>query len=217
MKAYSTAIFDCDGVILDSNSIKTEAFREALKVEPTELVDEFINYHKKNGGVSRYEKISYYFTSIAPVSNKREMIEKTLHEYGEICRSSLKAANFIPGVEEILAQHVERGISNYVVSGGDEEELVTIFNEKGIDGFFKKICGSPCSKIQNMEILRKSSVLKYPVVFFGDAESDYKCAARFDCEFVLIYGASEWAGWQEKIQKHYYRDFSHFRVPSSDV
>ena len=31
MKRYKSLIFDCDGVILNSNKIKTEAFRKILK------------------------------------------------------------------------------------------------------------------------------------------------------------------------------------------
>ena len=36
---YDFAVFDCDGVILDSNEIKTQAFRESLPGQPDELVE----------------------------------------------------------------------------------------------------------------------------------------------------------------------------------
>ena len=58
---YDFFIFDCDGVILESNKLKSDAFSEALPNEPSHLVEEFISYHKNNGGVSRYEKFKYYF------------------------------------------------------------------------------------------------------------------------------------------------------------
>ena len=46
MKKYKSLIFDCDGVILNSNKIKTEAFRKILQKYNQNAVDEFINYHK---------------------------------------------------------------------------------------------------------------------------------------------------------------------------
>ena len=66
---YDYFIFDCDGVIINSNEIKNEAFREVLKDENGNLVIDFINYHQQNGGVSRYEKNFYIITKIS--KNKR--------------------------------------------------------------------------------------------------------------------------------------------------
>ena len=48
LQAYDFLIFDCDGVILDSNSIKSEAFRYSLKVYPTDAVDELMDFHHQN-------------------------------------------------------------------------------------------------------------------------------------------------------------------------
>ena len=64
-KKYKTIIFDCDGVILNSNKLKTEAFKETLSNYKKELVDEFISYHESNGGISRYEKIRYFVEELS--------------------------------------------------------------------------------------------------------------------------------------------------------
>ena len=64
MKKYKSLIFDCDGVILNSNQIKTDAFKKVLKKYNTNAVDEFITYHRKNGGVSRYIKIENFLKNI---------------------------------------------------------------------------------------------------------------------------------------------------------
>ena len=58
---YDYLIFDCDGVILDSNRLKSKAFAYALPGEPIQLVQAFVDYHQKRGGISRYEKFSHYF------------------------------------------------------------------------------------------------------------------------------------------------------------
>ena len=62
--------FDCDGVILDSNSIKTKAFRETLNNEKEELVDLFIDYHQKNQGIDRFKKLDFFFNEIKKLYQK---------------------------------------------------------------------------------------------------------------------------------------------------
>ena len=49
-------IFDFDGVICDSNSIKTSCLKKAVKNINSKAADEFEKHHKKNGGISRYFK-----------------------------------------------------------------------------------------------------------------------------------------------------------------
>jgi beta-phosphoglucomutase-like phosphatase (HAD superfamily) len=51
MVSYSCAIFDCDGVILDSNPVKIDAFRVALADEDPALVEALIAEHRRTGGV----------------------------------------------------------------------------------------------------------------------------------------------------------------------
>ena len=49
---YRTIIFDCDGVILDSNELKTDSFIQLLDNQPKKVINTFISYHKKNGGIT---------------------------------------------------------------------------------------------------------------------------------------------------------------------
>ena len=53
-------IFDFDGVLVESNHIKTEAFKELFQDYPQHL-DEIVKYHVLNGGLSRYIKIQYIY------------------------------------------------------------------------------------------------------------------------------------------------------------
>ena len=49
-------ILDFDGVILDSVNIKTEAFKEIFNRESKVIQNKIVNYHLKNGGISREKK-----------------------------------------------------------------------------------------------------------------------------------------------------------------
>ena len=79
MKKYKSLIFDCDGVILNSNKIKTESFRKILKNFDTCAIQEFIDYHENNGGLSRYIKLDYFLSNILPkyseiAANKEDLL-----------------------------------------------------------------------------------------------------------------------------------------------
>ena len=52
--------FDFDGVLVESSNIKTDAFRRLFSDYP-DKVDELVEYHKKNMGISRYVKFQYFY------------------------------------------------------------------------------------------------------------------------------------------------------------
>ena len=56
-----TILWDFDGVILDSMSVRDWGFRNIFKDYAEEQVSELITYHRINGGLSRYVKIRYFY------------------------------------------------------------------------------------------------------------------------------------------------------------
>ena len=59
LKSYKNLIFDCDGIILNSNKIKTEAFKEVVSHYGDNAAEELVKFHVMNGGISRYEKFKF--------------------------------------------------------------------------------------------------------------------------------------------------------------
>ena len=85
LKSYKNLIFDCDGIILNSNKIKTEAFKEVVYHYGNEAAEELVKFHVMNGGISRYEKFNYFFETIASNHNidKNSInVEKLIENYG---------------------------------------------------------------------------------------------------------------------------------------
>ena len=72
IQEYKSIIFDCDGVILNSNKIKTKAFRKASFTFGDKASRSLENYHLKNGGVSRYAKFDYFLKNIVPINSKKK-------------------------------------------------------------------------------------------------------------------------------------------------
>ena len=102
ISAYQIAVFDCDGVILDSNQIKSEAFAYALPDDPPELVKKFVQYHKENWGVSRYLKFEHYFKNIRKQAEYSEAMNAALNRYSFYSRNGLMQCREIPGIRSLL-------------------------------------------------------------------------------------------------------------------
>ena len=54
--------WDFDGVIIDSMPIREFGFRRIFKDFNKEKVELLTDFHRENGGLSRFFKIRYFFT-----------------------------------------------------------------------------------------------------------------------------------------------------------
>lgn len=176
-------VFDFDGVLVESLDVKTEAFRELLKDFP-EDIDAFIKYHVENGGVSRYEKIRFFFNQLRkePISEKD--ILKWCERYGEFVFKKVIASKFVKGAEELLKSCYGR-YEMFVVSGTPEKELKLIIRKRGLEHFFKGIFGSPARKTTIVQrILSEYKIDPKETVFIGDAKTDLEAAKEHHIAFI---------------------------------
>jgi phosphoglycolate phosphatase-like HAD superfamily hydrolase len=189
---YDYLIFDCDGVILDSNCLKSQAFAEALADEPPELVKTFVEYHKEHGGISRYEKFRYYFEELKTLSNPEKEIKDAIERFATIVRKGLLECNFVPGALEFMQKAKTKKLQLFVVSGSDENELKGIFLQRNILNLFEQVYGSPGGKYENTKKVIKQMGRSKKGGFFGDSKSDYLAATKYKLDFVFVKGLSEW-------------------------
>ncbi len=189
---YDYLVFDCDGVIFDSNSLKSKAFAEALPDEPLELVKTFIEYHKQHGGISRYEKFKYYFADIQKCTDSEDQINTALLRFSRIVKKGLLECNFVPGIKKFLKQQYDFGMPLFVVSGSDQIELQEIFMSRDIMKYFKKVYGSPATKNENTAKVIHEIGKQKKGCFFGDSRSDYDAANKYELNFVYVSEFSEW-------------------------
>lgn len=189
---YDYVVLDCDGVILDSNPLKTHAFALALEGEPEKYVAEMIAYHKSKGGVSRYKKFLHYFQKINPQPSVGEKVQVTITKFARIVQNGLMECDYIPGVVNFINDVKEKGLPLFVVSGSDGEELREVFNKRNIDSLFSGIYGSPPTKTENMKKVKSQVGAQTKGLFFGDSRSDIEAAEGFGLDFIFVSGASEW-------------------------
>ena len=158
---YEQVIFDCDGVILDSNNIKSKAFAKSLIDEDKNLVEQFITYHKKNGGVSRFKKFEYFFKEIKNQNNYKDSLNNALSRYSALSYEGLLGSSEVKGVRSILMSLYVLNIESFVVSGGEQNELREVLKSKNLDHYFKKIYGSPVTKEEHLLNIRPTKSLYF--------------------------------------------------------
>ena len=99
--------FDFDGVILDSNDARTEGFRELFRDYNEEIIDKIVKHHIYNGGMSRYEKIKYYFENYINENLSEEKFNLYCNNYGLIVKDEVLKCSFIDGILEFIERYNE--------------------------------------------------------------------------------------------------------------
>lgn len=186
---YDKIIFDCDGVVFDSNNLKTSIFKKTLEAADLDdkIIEEFINYHKNNGGVSRYEK--FYYLEKEVLKNEFPGIkDKLLISFSNnVKQMYLKEAKYIEGLISFLKILYKYNKECFINSGSNQDELRDVFLDLNISKYFKKIFGSPKNKF---EIINESSefsnIHNEKVLFFGDSLLDYRVSKEFNFDFIFV-------------------------------
>lgn len=189
LEKYQNIILDCDGVILDSNSIKEKNIFEASKrFTNANIASNFSKYFVSNNGAPRMEKISSYFKD-------SDLAYKILGFYNNLNEESLKKASLSECAKSFLEYTKDKPI--YVVSGGDELELHDVLKSKKIFHYFKGVCGAPKTKIENIQCLN----LEGQSLFIGDSKLDYEVAKYYGFDFVFMSQYTQFKEWREFFEE----------------
>ena len=182
---------DCDGVIFDSNGFKLDALRHALAGFPAPAVREMESYWSANGGVSRYEKLGYFFAEILHAGQVAELVTAAALRFTAFSRRAY--TNCAPLPEALLFARLTGAERCFVVSGTDQDELRDVFAEKQLSLSFSQICGSPTSKLSHVKrILEEHGCPAERALFIGDGGGDFDVARRLGLPFIYIDQYSEW-------------------------
>lgn len=201
LSEYQALVFDCDGVLLDSNRVKTDSFYEAALPYGAGPAQAIKDYHQSRGGISRYKKFEYFFTDILQTVPAAGEMEKVLQDYANYVHQGLMECPITPQLEEL--REYSRQSKWLVISGGDQQELREVFAARNLSRLFEGgIFGSPDSKDEILARLIASSELTLPSLFVGDSRYDHQASTRVGLDFVFADGWTEFPDWKNYTQTH---------------
>ena len=88
---YKTIVFDCDGVVLNSNKVKVDAYFEVAKLNggTDAQAQAFVDHHVSQGSFPRNGKIEHYLTSIKQEAITPEKIARYIQTFEMILDKTL--------------------------------------------------------------------------------------------------------------------------------
>ena len=196
LSKYRAIIFDCDGVILNSNNVKTSAFYKAALPYGEDVANNFAIYNKIHGGVSRFEKFNYLLSNLILQDAIGPTLSELLVYFSDEVREGLLKCDIAQGIHDLRLRTTLA--KWYVVSGGEQDELKKVFHKRGLDNYFDGgIYGSPNTKDEILNRLLEEENISFPALFLGDSRYDHEVSTRMDIDFLFISKWTDFNEWEE--------------------
>jgi len=202
-------VFDCDGVVLDSNVVKTEAyFRTAKNLGATDAqAQALVDYHIKLGGISRHHKFNWYLREVLNQAVTDAAIQVLLDDFGRELEVGLMQCNLAKGIFDLRT--ATPNANWMVLSGGDQQEIRTLFAKRqvkpniSLDQMFDGgLFGSPDNKDEVLAREIANGNIQLPALFLGDSKYDFEAATRAGLDFVFLSAWTEVPDWREYCATH---------------
>jgi phosphoglycolate phosphatase-like HAD superfamily hydrolase len=202
LKQYKTVVFDCDGVVLNSNKTKIDAyFGVAKRMGGTdEQAQAFVDHHVAKGSFPRNGKIEYYLNNIVKQSVTPQLVQQYITTFEEILDKTLMDCEIADGL--LLLKAATPQARWMLLSGGDQAELRRIFPRRSVKNqnlaqlFEAGIFGGPDTKEIVLAREIANGNIQLPALFVGDSKYDHLAASKAGLDFVFLSDWTEVSDWQ---------------------
>ena len=176
--------FDFDGVIVNSNRIKTLSFLHVYRNYDKLILKKIKKHHESNGGLSRFKKFKYYHKNFLNIGiNKKEIKELSL-QFTNFAYQKIIAKKLMPGFLRFIDYNKDK-YNLYVISATPQIEIRKICKEKKIFDLFIAIYGSPNDKPNIInKIILKNKYIKNQCLYIGDSYNDLIAAKKSRINFL---------------------------------
>ena len=190
-------MFDCDGVVLNSNHLKIQAYYEvAIQFGASQAqAQALVEHHIALGGVSRYPKFEYFLSEIMhqPITNSA--MSQLLQSFTNQVKNLLSTCEISPYLEALKAR--TKTTKWIILSGGDQIEIREIFKQRKLEKLFEGgIFGSPDNKDQVLSREKTNGNIEFPALFIGDSRYDYQASTQAGLDFVFLTDWTDVPGWK---------------------
>jgi phosphoglycolate phosphatase-like HAD superfamily hydrolase len=203
LSTYKTIVFDCDGVILDSNITKIESyFRTAKKLGATNAqAQALVDHHVKLGGISRYSKFVWYLEEVLQQAATKEAVQEYLDAFSLAVQKGLMGCKIADGLNQL--REATAHAKWLVISGGDQHEIRALFDKRDLTTLFDSgLFGSPDNKDEILAREKEIGNIQMPALFIGDSRYDYESSKRAGLDFVFLSDWTDMPDWETFCEEH---------------
>ncbi len=203
LQDYKTIVFDCDGVVLNSNKTKVNAyFAVAKRMGGTDAeAQALVDHHVQKGSFPRNGKIEFYLENIKKQTVTLELMQQYMHAFDEILDETLMACEVAPDLH--VLKKATTNARWMLLSGGDQAELRRIFPRRNLANLFEAgIFGGPDQKDTVLAREKANGNIQMPALFLGDSKYDHQASTGAGLDFVFLSGWTEVKDWQQYCEGH---------------
>ena len=176
-------ILDFDGVIVESNDVKTEAFRELFSRFP-EHSEAMMAYHQSHVSVTRFAKFDHLLRLVGGPDDSG-LRSYLADEFSRLVSEQMLCVPLVPGAEAFLHKATTK-IPVYLASVTPFEELWTTLCRRKLDHWFRGVYGCPpWTKPKAIrDVLDRERVTPEEVLLVGDSAGDQRAALETGIQFL---------------------------------
>jgi phosphoglycolate phosphatase-like HAD superfamily hydrolase len=176
-------ILDFDGVIIESNDIKTQAFEKVFSQFP-QYKDVLMQFHYENISVSRVEKFNYLATLMGRGTDSKLKADIASNFSRYVLEDILKVP-LVKGAERFLKMFKSQ-MPLYLASVTPANELNEILEKRGLLHWFDGVYGCPPWTKTNAirDILLRNSIIPKNSLLIGDSVGDQRAALDAGVQFI---------------------------------
>jgi phosphoglycolate phosphatase-like HAD superfamily hydrolase len=179
-------ILDFDGVVVESNSVKTEAFRELFSRFPAHT-DHMMAYHREHISVTRFSKFDHLLERLGRAGDA-DLRDELAATFSGLLLERMRRVPLVPGAEDFLRMTAAR-LPLFLASVTPEQELEEILQDRGLRSWFCGVYGCPpWTKARAiLDILDREGVRPHEALLVGDSAGDQRAAGETGVHFLARY------------------------------
>lgn len=183
MTTLRAVVCDFDGVILESNDLKTRAF-EAVFAPFPEHAAAMMAHHHAHVSDSRFEKFRYFVTARLGRPADDQLVGQLAAAFSEEMLRQIDTCPLVPGALEFL-ERARASVPIFLASVTPQEELEVILERRGLARYFTRVYGCPpWPKVAALAEIVRTLGGPAGLLFIGDSAGDQRAALASGIEFL---------------------------------
>lgn len=182
MTELRALVFDFDGVILESNQIKTRAFERVYQRFPDHAAA-MMAYHDAHVSESRYQQFRHLVVDRLGLDEHHSLMQELVATFSNEVLAAVATCPAVPGALEMLAA-LSGQVPLFLASVTPQVDLDETLACRGLTSFFSRVYGCPpWTKVRAFEEIGRLFDGAEGLAFIGDSAGDQRAAKESGVDF----------------------------------